>query len=127
MNKILLTILLSIGINTHLNAADITQLLNVDIPPLPDNQEVVMLTVELQPGETSSPHKHNAHTFVYTLEGNIMMQVKGKKEKVLNPGDTFYETPDEIHTVMKNMSNIKEGKLLVFFIKTKGDPISVPH
>ncbi|EDZ68226.1 hypothetical protein NOC27_1553 [Nitrosococcus oceani AFC27] len=46
---------------------------------------------------------------------------------MLNPGDTFYETPDEIHTVMKNMSNIKEGKLLVFFIKIKGDPISVPH
>ncbi|EDZ68216.1 hypothetical protein NOC27_1543 [Nitrosococcus oceani AFC27] len=73
MNKMLLTILLSIGINTHLNAADITQLLNVDIPPLPDNQEIAMLTVELQPGESNSPHKHNAHTFVYALEGSIMM------------------------------------------------------
>lgn len=115
------------GIHANLYAADITELFSVDIPPLHDNQEVAMLTVEFQPGESGSPHRHNAHTFVYVLEGSIVMQVKGKEAKVLNPEDTFYETPDDIHTVGKNASNTEKAKFLVFFIKAKGDPILVPH
>ncbi len=74
-----------------------------------------MLTVKLQPGESNSPHKHSAHTFVYALEGSIMMQVKSEKEKVLNSGDTFYETPAEIHTVMKNVNNTKRRQISCVF------------
>jgi quercetin dioxygenase-like cupin family protein len=61
------------------------------------------------------------------LEGQIVMQVEGQPEKVLNPGDTFYENPDDIHVVGRNASNSESAKFLVFLIKTKGDPISVPQ
>ncbi len=89
-------------------------------------KEAVMLTVEYAPGASSSKHRHNAHTFVYVLEGSIVMQVEGGKETTLGPGQTFYESPDDIHVVSKNASNSQPAKFLVFFVKDKGAPASVP-
>ncbi len=89
-------------------------------------KEGTMLTVEYAPGASSKAHRHNAHTFVYVLEGSIVMQVHGGKEMTLGPGDTFYESPDDIHTVSKNASSTKPAKFLVFFVKEKGAPASVP-
>jgi quercetin dioxygenase-like cupin family protein len=60
------------------------------------------------------------------LEGSIVMQVKGGKEVTLGPGQTFYESPDDIHTVGKNASGTKPAKFLVFFVKDKGAPPLVP-
>ena len=89
-------------------------------------KEAVMLTVEYAPGASSSKHRHNAHTFVYVLEGSIVMQVEGGKETTLGPGQTFYESPDDIHTVSKNASDSQPAKFLVFFVKDKGVPASTP-
>ena len=89
-------------------------------------KEAVMLTVEYPPGGSSSKHRHNAHTFVYVLEGSIVMQVEGGKAVTLGPGQTFYESPDDIHTVSKNTSDSQPAKFLVFFVKDKGVPASTP-
>ena len=89
-------------------------------------KEAVMLTVEYAPGESSNPHRHNANTFVYVLEGSIVMQVKGGKEVTLGPGETFYESPDDVHSVGRNASTTKPAKFLVFFVKDKGAAASVP-
>lgn len=89
-------------------------------------KEAVMLTVEYAPGASSSKHRHNAHTFVYVLEGSVVMQVEGGKETTLGPGQTFYESPDDIHVVSKNASDSKPAKFLVFFVKDKGAPASTP-
>ena len=85
-----------------------------------------MLTVEYPPGGSSAEHRHNAHVFVYVLEGSVVMAVKGGKEVTLGPGQTFYESPEDIHTVSKNASNTKPAKFLVFFVKDKGAPPTVP-
>ena len=76
-----------------------------------------MVTVEYAPGASSAEHRHNAHTFVYVLEGSVTMQVKGGKEVTLGPGQTFYESPEDVHTVSKNASSTKPAKFLVFFVK----------
>jgi len=89
-------------------------------------KEAVMLTVEYAPGASSSKHRHNAHTFVYVLEGSVVMQVEGGKETTLGPGQTFYESPDDIHSVSKNASASQPAKFLVFFVKDKGAPASTP-
>lgn len=127
MYKKLFLFLISVGACTGLYAAEVNQLFNIDLPPLNDNQEVVMLSLEYQPGESGSPHRHNAHTFVYVLEGSIVMQINDEKEQVLKPGDTFYESPDDVHTVGRNASASEKAKFLVFLIKTKGEPLSVPQ
>ncbi len=85
-----------------------------------------MLTVEFAPGSSGSVHRHNAYTFVYVLEGSVVMQVKGGQQVTLGPGGTFYESPKDIHTVGRNASSTEPAKILVFFVKQKGAPLSVP-
>jgi quercetin dioxygenase-like cupin family protein len=95
---------------------------------LADNpgKEVEMITVEYAPGGTDPIHRHNAQAFVYVLEGTIVMQLRGGKEVTLNPGETFYEGPDDVHVVGRNASSTKPAKFVVFLIKKKGAPILVP-
>src|SRR5262245_39803377 len=89
-------------------------------------KEVTLLTVKYPPGGADPVHRHNAHGFIYVLEGSIVMQVKGGKPVTLTPGQTFYEGPGDIHTVGRNASNTKPAKFLVFLLKDKGAPVLVP-
>jgi quercetin dioxygenase-like cupin family protein len=91
-----------------------------------DGKEGMMMVVEYAPGGSSAEHRHNAHVFVYVLEGTVAMQVKGGKEVTLGPGETFYESPEDVHTVSRNASTSKPAKFLVFFVKQKGAPTTVP-
>ncbi len=105
--------------------AKVTPLMQKDLTGIP-GKEGVMLTVEYAPGEDSAIHRHNAHVFVYVLEGTVIMQVKGGKQLTLGPGQTFYESPEDIHVVSRNASKTKPAKFLVFFVKDKGTPSLVP-
>lgn len=100
-------------------------LLSKDLPDIP-GKEGLMVTVDYAPGGTTPIHRHNAHTFVYVLEGSIVMQLKGGKEVTLQPGETFYEGPNDVHLVSRNASTTKPAKFVVFFIKDKGAPVLVP-
>ena len=91
-----------------------------------DGKEGTMVMVEYAPGGSDAEHRHNAYTFVYVLEGAVVMQVKGGKEVTLGPGQTFYESPEDVHTVSRNASTTKPAKFLVFFVKQKGAPLTVP-
>ncbi len=86
-----------------------------------------MIAVEYPPGGTDPIHRHNAHAFVYVIEGAIVMQVKGGKEVTLTPGQTFYEAPDDVHLVGRNASTNKPARFVVFLIKDKGAPVLVPE
>ena len=90
------------------------------------NKEVLMLTVEYAPGQSSAPHRHNAHTFVYVLEGAVVMGVQGKDPVTLEAGQTFYEAPDDVHAVARNASDTRSAKILVTMIKEKGAPATIP-
>ena len=85
-----------------------------------------MLLIEYPPGSKDPIHRHNAHGFIYVLEGSIVMQVRGGKEVTLTPGQTFYEGPEDIHVVGRNASDTKPAKFVVFFVKDKGAPVLVP-
>jgi len=54
------------------------------------------------------------------------MQVKGGKEVTITPGQTFYEGPNDIHTVGRNASSTQPAKFVVFLVKDKGAPVLVP-
>lgn len=105
--------------------AKVTELLSKDLTNLP-GKEGLMITVEYPPGSSDPVHRHNAHAFVYVLEGSIVMQVKGGKEVTLTPGQTFYEGPDDVHVIGRNASNTKPAKFVVFLVKDKGAPVLVP-
>ncbi|HEX4570565.1 MAG TPA: cupin domain-containing protein [Dongiaceae bacterium] len=103
----------------------VTPLMEKDLPEYP-GKEVLMITVEHEPGGSSAIHRHNAHAFVYVLEGSVVMQLKGGQEVTLTPGQTFYEGPDDVHLVDRNASATKPAKFLVVLIKNKGAPALVP-
>ena len=106
-------------------AAKATPLLTKPIVGV-DGKEGVMLTVEYPPGVASAPHRHNANTFVYVLEGSVVMQVAGGPELTLTAGQTFYESPSDIHTVSRNASDTQSAKILVMFVKDVGAPATAP-
>jgi quercetin dioxygenase-like cupin family protein len=103
----------------------VTELMSKDLTELP-NKEGLMIVVEYAPGGSDVFHRHNAHVFAYVLEGSVVMQVKGGKEKTLTPGQSFYEGPDDVHVVSRNASKTRPAKFVVFFVKDKGSPVLVP-
>jgi quercetin dioxygenase-like cupin family protein len=105
--------------------AQVSELMSKDLPDFP-GKEGLMITVVYPPGASDPIHRHNAHAFVYVLEGSIIMQVKGGKEVTLTPGQTFYEGPTDIHTVGRNASQTKPAKFVVFLVKEKGAPVLTP-
>ena len=105
--------------------AKVTSLLSKDLPDFP-GKEGLMIAVEYPPGASDPVHRHNAHAFLYVLEGSIIMQVKGGKEVTVKPGQTYYEGPKDIHVVGRNASKTKPARFIVFLVKDKGAPVLIP-
>lgn len=131
MKKTLLPVLVTVSLISfamlplHASGAEVAMLFKQDLADMAGKAGQI-LTVEFAPGEVSAPHRHNAHTFVYVLEGSVVMQVQGGEAKTLMAGQIFYENPDDIHTVANNASDTEPAKILVFFIKDSDAPASMP-
>jgi len=105
--------------------AQVTPLMTKALADYP-GKEATVITVDYPPGGESAVHRHNAHAFVYALEGSIVMGVRGGKTVTLTPGQTFYEGPDDIHTVSRNASRTEPAKFMVVLLKNSGAPIVTP-
>jgi quercetin dioxygenase-like cupin family protein len=105
--------------------AKVTPIMSKDLAECP-GKEGLMITVVYPPGASDPIHRHNAYAFLYVLKGSVVMQLKGGKEVTLTPGQTFYEGPNDIHTVGRNASNTKPAKFIVFLVKDKGAPVLLP-
>ena len=122
--KLVLMLVCLISATLEPKEAKVTPLLSKDLTDFP-GKEGLMITVEYPPGGSDPIHRHNAHAFVYVLEGSIVMQVRGGKEVTLTPGQTFYEAPSDVHVVGRNASQTKPAKFVVFLVKDKGAPVLV--
>ena len=118
LTKVILAVACLLSATAVAQEAKVTELMSKDLTAFP-GKEGLMITVEYPPGSTDPIHRHNAHGFIYVLEGSIVMQVKGGKEVTLTPGQTFYEGPDDVHVVGRNASQTKPAKFVVFFVKEK--------
>ena len=116
---------LTMAATTEPKEAKLTELMSKDLTDLP-GKEGLMLMIEYPPGSSDPIHRHNAHGFIYVLEGSIVMQVRGGKEVTLTSGQTFYEGPEDVHVVGRNAIQTKPAKFVVFFVKDKGAPVLVP-
>ena len=104
---------------------DVATVMSRELTDIP-GKEVLMLTVEYPPGGSDPVHRHDAHGFIYVLEGSVVMQVQGGTEVTLTPGQTFYEGPDDVHVVGRNASTTRPAKFLVILVKDQGAPTLVP-
>ena len=105
--------------------AKVTSLMSKPLSDIP-GKELLMIMVEYPPGTSDPVHRHNSQALVYVLEGSIVMGVNGEKPVTLTAGQTFYEGPNDIHTVGRNASNTMPAKFLVVLLKDKNAPVLVP-
>ena len=92
-----------------------------ELPDLAGREAVVRANV-YPPGTSNPPHRHDAHVFLHVLEGQLIVQLKGGQPVTLNPGDTYYESPDDIHVMSRNPSDSVPVKALIFMVKKTGAP-----
>jgi quercetin dioxygenase-like cupin family protein len=105
--------------------AVVTPFVTKDLPEF-KGKEGVMILVEYPPGASDPIHRHNAHAFVYVLEGSIVMQLRNAAQVTLSSGQTYYEGPNDVHIVGRNASNTQPARFVVFLVKNKGAPILEP-
>ena len=124
--KIILVVLISLMAGPLMaQEGKVTSLISKDLKEF-SGKEGLMIAVEYAPGGSDPVHRHDAHAFVYVLEGSIVMQVKSGKEVTLTPGQTFYEDPNDVHVVSRNASSTKPAKFVVFLVKERGAPALTP-
>jgi quercetin dioxygenase-like cupin family protein len=106
-------------------AADVKDLFAIDLADYP-GKEGRVIEVSYPPGAQDVVHRHDAHAFVYVIEGEIVMQLKGQPAVTLKAGQTFYEGPTDVHVVGRNISNTKPARFVVVLLKGKGAPVLTP-
>ena len=89
-------------------------------------KEAMMITVDYPPGSVDPVHRHHAHAFVYVLQGSIVMAVNGGKPVTLKAGDSFYEGPNDVHTIGRNASQTEPARFVVVLLKEQGAPVLTP-
>lgn len=121
-------LLLASGISAAQDSAPQAKVLPLMTKALSDypGKEGMMISVEYPPGAVDPVHRHHAHAFVYVLQGSIVMGLRGGKEVTLTAGQTFYEGPDDVHTVGRNASKTEPARFVVFLLKDRGAPVLTP-
>ena len=126
MKKLILFVFIfTFGFATATHAQQVNTLFTKQLPEAP-GKEIEVITVNYAPGAVDTIHRHDAHAVVYVLEGEVEMQVRGGTLQRLGPGQIFYESPEDVHTVSRNVSKTKPAKFVVFFIKNEAAPILTP-
>ncbi len=107
------------------HAAQVKELFAQELKDFP-GREGRMLEITYLPGDSDIVHRHDADAFIYVLEGEIIMQLKGKDPVHLKAGQTFYEGPDDIHIVGRNADTKARARFVVVLLKKTGAPILTP-
>jgi quercetin dioxygenase-like cupin family protein len=105
----------------------VSQLMKQTLADVP-GREVMMITLDIPPGGGSPAHRHpGAHNFGYVLEGAYRYKLDNGPEIVAKKGDSFYESPGQLHAVSRNASETEPAKVLVVVVNEAGKPLTVPE
>jgi len=82
-----------------------------------DGREIRVRVVEVTypPGGANASHTHPCPVVGYVLEGSLRMQVNDGAETIFKKGDTFYESPGDVHRVSANASATEPARFLAYF------------
>lgn len=96
--------------------------------PAMDGAHLNMKVVDLHvaPGQVSAPHKHGCAVVVYVISGRMKMSVRGGTDSVYGPGQTFHETPTDIHQVSSNASATDSAHFTATFVCDHAGPLTTP-
>ena len=125
MKKLLLLVPFIFGLAQASDDKLVTPLMVKELPDIP-GKEGLVITVDFAPGAEDPVHRHDAHAFVYVLEGSIVMQLKGAQPVTLTKGQVFYEGPNDVHVVGRNPSKTQPAKIVVVLVKNQGVDAVLP-
>jgi quercetin dioxygenase-like cupin family protein len=96
--------------------------------PVLDGQQLTATLVEVTypPGGSNPPHRHPCPVIGYVLEGAVRMQLQGQAERVYKAGDSFFESPADVHAVSANASPTEPVRFLAYFVCDRVTPLTVP-
>lgn len=101
--------------------------LSHELPPLNGERlEATLVEVTYPPGGANPAHRHPCPVVGYVLEGSLRMRVKGRPEAIYRAGDTFYESPNDVHLVSENASPDAPARFLAYFVCDHETPLSIP-
>lgn len=86
--------------------------------------EAKLVDVTYPPGGKSAPHRHPCAVVGYMLAGTMRMKVNDA-EHVYKAGDTFYESPNDVHRSAVNPSATEPARFLAYFTCDRNTPLSV--
>jgi glucose/arabinose dehydrogenase/quercetin dioxygenase-like cupin family protein len=97
------------------------------VPPM-DGTRLAMQVVEVSyaPGGWSESHRHPCPVVGYVLEGAVRMQLLGQPERIYRAGESFVETPNDVHAVSANASDSAPARFLAFFTCDREGPRTMP-
>jgi quercetin dioxygenase-like cupin family protein len=85
--------------------------------------EIVIGTAALPAGSTIGFHTHPGDEAGYVLRGTLILKVKGQADRILKPGDSFFNPRGSIHSVVA-LSNGEGGVALSTWIVDKDKPLA---
>lgn len=88
---------------------------------------VQLVEVVYEPGGANPSHQHPCPVVGYVLEGALRMQIEGQPEVIYRAGETFVESPADVHRVSANASHTARARFLAYFTCDRDVPqLSVP-
>lgn len=103
----------------------LTELLSTVPPFVPDNAHFMTVTIEVPPGDAGTPpHRHSGPVFGYVLEGELLYELEGEPERVINAGEAFWEPGgDRIHYQAANNSDDVPVRFVAVMVCAQDTPM----
>ena len=90
-------------------------------------KRLTLLQLDVAPGASSAPHRHEGYLFVYVVSGEVRSQITGDSAPVLyKAGQTFVETPGMQHTFFENASTSAPARLVITWFADDGATLTQP-
>ena len=77
--------------------------------------EATFVELTVPAGHQPRPHRHPGPVLGYVIEGKFRFGIAGEPERVLSPGDTFYEPDGAVHTMMSGAEGQSARVLAIVF------------
>jgi quercetin dioxygenase-like cupin family protein len=110
-------------------AAGPTELFRTALPDAPGKQ-LVVVALPIAPKQANPPaspgHRHPGSVYVYVTEGTARFGIEGQPIKEVKTGESFFEPPGALHTVMESASSTEGAKAIAVMIVPDGAPLTLP-
>ena len=104
---------------------DIVTIYRGDLPPVNlGGWQVTVLELIFPAGVSSPKHTHPGFVLGYVLEGEFHFQIEGDSERILSPGEVFFEPQGAVHLRSGSASATKPAKVLALAFTEKGKELT---